>query len=380
MSAHPVLLAALLALVPVLGACEHPDPYRPLTVPDNPPLGAPPVRLTFNPEGDHWPAWLPDGSAIGYSYHPLERRDRDRCIAFIHPDGGRIFRQVCQHGDADKDSTNAVLDFGASPGGRIAVVAEAGDPLHTVPDWRYLYLGRLSDDGPVRALVHFPYITPSGRVHTSAAYLTWAGETTLAYLATYINYTPASINFPPDTVETGIELVRLDLSGDTAFARTIVPNTLGASSLARGPADTLYYTMGGDSRVFALSLGSGASSVVYDFGPLGIARDAHIEGGRLVAVVGGHVAYFFNPSFGISQQADSGGSIYSVTLPGGAPTPVVKIVPGKGIGLDAYRHASLAPSGRRVVAERFIMVQRVLRFTTDTVMNKQSDLWLFDVP
>ena len=50
------------------------------------------------------------------------------------------------------------------------------------------------------------------------------------------------------------------------------------------------------------------------------------------------------------------------------------------IGSRTYRHLALSPSGHRVVAEVYSLVERKLRFVTDTVVNKQANLWLFDVP
>jgi hypothetical protein len=217
-------------------------------------------------------------------------------------------------------------------------------------------------------------------VHFSASNLTWSGESTLVYLATIINYRPSAPEIPPDTEATGIELVRLTLRGDSVAARDIVPGTLGASSVAPGPGDTVYFTMGGDSRVFTLSTGSGQTGVFYDFDSLGIARDAQVAGGRLVAVVGGRVRFGFSASFGIPTQWDSGGSVLAVALPSGSPVELATITQAAAVGSRTYRHLALSPSGHRVVAEVYRMVERKLRFITDTVVNKQADLWLFDVP
>jgi len=371
--------ACLAGFVPLLGACEHPAPFAVRAPDDNPPGGSPPLRLTYNPEGDWFPAWLPDGSAIGYSWHPTENDEKDRCLAFIPPGGGRIIRQLCQKGDAEQDSSNAISTHGVSPGGRIALVSESGNPRLAFPDFRNLYLGHFGSDVLTRVAA-FPYITPSGRVHFSAANLTWSGESTLVYLATIINYKPSAPEIPPDTEATGVELVKLTLRGDSVAARDIVPGTLGASSVAPGPGDTVYFTMGGDSRVFTLSVGTGQTGVLYDFGALGIARDAQVAAGRLVAVVGGRVRFGFSESFGVPTQWDSGGVLTSVALPSGAPAALAAVTQANVVGSRTYRHLALSPSGHRVVAEVYRMVERKLRFITDTVVNKQADLWLFDVP
>jgi hypothetical protein len=226
----------------------------------------------------------------------------------------------------------------------------------------------------------FPYITPSGRVHFSATHLTWSGESTLVYVAEIINYKPSAPEIPPDTEATGVELVKLTFHGDSMVARDVLPATLGASSVSPGPGDTVYYTMGGDSRVLSLALGTGQSSVLYDFGALGIARDVQVAGGRVVAVVGGRVRFGFSADFGVVTQWDSGGAIMSATLPAATPVELASIAPVSRIGTHTYRHLALSPSGRSVVAEVYSMVERKLRFVTDTVVNKQANLWLFDVP
>jgi len=374
-----VLLVGVAVFAPLLGACEHPAPFAVREPEPNPVSAALPRRLTWNPEGDWFPRWLPDGSAIGYSYHPGENAEKDRCLAFIPPEGGRIFRQLCQKGTAEWDSSNAVSTHGVSPGGRVALVSESGNPRLAFPDFRNLYLGQYGSDS-LHRVMGFPYITPSGRVHFSASYLTWPNESTLVYLATIINYKPSAPEIPPDTEETGVELVMLSLRGDSVVARDVVPATLGASSVAPGPGDTVYYTMGGDSRVFALATRSGVSSVIYDFGVLGIARDAQVAGGRLVAVVGGRVQFGFSPFFGVPTQWDSGGAVIAVALPAATPVELAAIAPSSRIGSHTYRHLALSPSGHRVVAEVYGFVERKLRFITDTVVNKQADLWLFDVP
>jgi hypothetical protein len=138
--------------------------------------------------------------------------------------------------------------------------------------------------------------------------------------------------------------------------------------------------MGGDSRVFTLSTGTGQTSVLYDFGALGIARDAQVANGRLVAVVGGRVRFGFSPLLAIPTQWDSGGGVMAVTLPAGTPVVLASIALSSAIGTHTYRHLALAPSGHRVVAEVYSLVERNVRFITDTVVNKQADLWLFDVP
>ena len=65
-----------------------------------------------------------------------------------------------------------------------------------------------------------------------------------------------------------------DVSGASA-ALTALPNTDYASGVSVDPddPDVIYFTLGGDSRVYRQSLASGARSVLFDFGPGHIVRD-----------------------------------------------------------------------------------------------------------
>ncbi len=368
------LAAMALAVV----ACSHGDEFAAVPVEPSPVrTPAPPRQITFSREGDWAPVWLPDGSAIGYSYHVLERTDRDRCLGFLPPDGGRRVRSICVRGEREYDSLNVVSFHGVSPGGRLAVVVETGDPTLYAPAYRWLYLGPFDGSRPPRRVLAFPYLAPTGHVHYTAMNPTWVDEQTLVYLAGNINYIPGALGIPPDTVHMGVELVRLDLAGDSVAARTVIAGTVGTSSVTLGTQPgTVAFTVGGDAKVYQLDLASGQRTVLYDFGSLGIARDVGIGGGRLTAVVGGRVAYVpFDVIFGIPLQPDSGGPIYAVTLPAGQAN-VVASSPG----VLQYRRPALAPSGRVVVAEAYGFEVKNLGGVLRTVVGKEADLWEFDVP
>src|SRR5205807_1386879 len=74
--------------------------------------------------------------------------------------------------------------------------------------------------------------------------------TTIVYLAERVGYERPCQGCPIDTLRTGVDVVRLDLSSD-ATSLAAVPGTRFASAVARGEsADVIYYTLGGDSRVY----------------------------------------------------------------------------------------------------------------------------------
>jgi hypothetical protein len=369
---------AACALAVLLAACAHGDAFTPEVIPPNPITTAtPPRRLTFSPEGDWSPTWLPDGSAIGYSYHVLGRRDRDRCLGFLPPEGGRITRSICVRSSTDLDTANVASFHAVSPGGRLAIVADAGLTRLYAPVSRFLYLGSFDSGAALTPVIGFPTMATTGLVHYTAMNITWVSESTLVYLATFINYVEAKIGIPADTVHVGIEVVKLRLSGDHIVASQVIPNTLGVTSLCRGTrANTIAFTRGPSSAVYEMDLATLQVSQLYDFGALGIARDVQVSGGRLVAVVGGRVTYVpFDLVFGIPFLADSGGQVFAATLPAGAPVMIVDTV-----GSHQYRRPALAPSGRRVVLEEFGFEIKNIGGVFQTVVSKEADLWMFDVP
>ena len=91
-----------------------------------------------------------------------------------------------------------------------------------------------------------------------------------------------------------------------------------ASGVSPGASeDEVYYTLNGDSRVYRKQLSSGDVTVVHDFGAAGFARDVHVVGNRMAAVVGGRVAFApADPSLGPTQW-DSGGVVHVVNLQDG---------------------------------------------------------------
>lgn len=340
--------------------CTHDSPLRPASYTPNVPAGSGPlVRLTYNAGADLSPVWLPDGSGFLYTMERADRFDRDRCLALLPPSGGTIAREICDRTPAADDSVDAYSSPAVSLDGRLAYVRasaplDVGRPL--APRYHELVVATLAAPQQARVLQSLPYVGPSGRGHEEITQIRWVGDSTLVYVAQHVAYIPPCRGCPPDTLPSGLELVRFDFSGPVPIL-TMLPGSDQASSVAVAAPDTLYFTLNGDSRVYSLALSTDAVAVVHDFGLGGIARDVQVAGRRMFAVVGGNVSFFNDPAAGPIQQ-DAGGPLIQVDLDTGSET---LLAPGL-----SFRHPALAPTGSRLIGE--------------VVFGRTTDLWLVEAP
>jgi hypothetical protein len=363
------LIPAGMALL--AAACDHSSPFPP-----EPPAPAPPFtalfphRLTFNLGDDRTPTWLPDGSGIMYSSERQDRTDHDRCLAVLPPDGGTVQSRFCRVDPIHDDSTDLMEAPAVSRDGRIF--------FHQVVSWigqqklgaSALMLG--SADDPLRAapLRPLPYTAPNGRIHSSVRVPQWISGDSLVFLAEQLFYEGST--FFPDTFYTGLDVVLLDLSGATPVFN-VIPGTEYASSVSLSDEPgIMYYTLGGDSRVFRRALVSGDVAVVHDFGAGLVARDVQVSGTTLVAVVGRSVLYRFEDAHGYVQR-DEGGDLMFVDLGTGEAAH---------FSTDSvlFRHPAISPDGHRVVVE----VQPFAPVHADpesefNAPNHRADLWLFEL-
>ena len=140
----------------------------------------------------------------------------------------------------------------------------------------------------------------------------------------------------------------------------------------------IYYTLGGDTRVYRRVLASGDVSVVHDFGAAGITRDVHAAGNRLTAIVGGRTsASAWIRSWDRSSGTAAGSSTWWIS--GRERT-------SRSRGRGTFRHPSLAPTGDQLVAEGYPLIITDVPGTEpgtvrpDTIVARDSDLYLFTVP
>jgi len=327
-----------------------------------------PRRLTFNTGDDRTPAWLPDGSGIVYSTERQDRSDHDRCLAVLPAEGGTIRASYCQLNPIHDDST----DLMEAP----AVNSAGGLFFHRVVSWvgqqklgaSALMLG--TADQPIQAalLRPLPYTAPNGRLHSSVRLPQWIGEDSLVYLAEQLFYEGST--FYPDTFTTGLDIVLVDFSGG-APRFEVVPETDYASGLDVGDdAASLYYTLGGDSRVYRRDLPGGTVTTIYDFGSGNIVRDAQVRGRTLVAILGRSVLYRFEDAHGYVQR-DEGGDLVVVDLNTSQTTRF-------STDTVLFRHPVISPDGALVVVETqpydTVHHQPVSEYNAP---NHRADLWLF---
>jgi hypothetical protein len=345
-----------------LHACSHTEPATaPPQGTEQPFDSAPPVRLTFNAGPERGASWLPDGSGIVYSSQQLDRSDHDVCLAVLPPTGGSQRELVCDLSRTGADTTNAIETPAVAPDGRLAFLQLSSSIGGSNPILDQIVVAPALDAANAHKVQALPYTIPGETEHSGVAALAWIDSDRLVYVGQAVTYRSACSSCPLDTVATGVKVALLDVSQPGGMPAT-VPGTDLASGVSSGAsADEVFYTIGGDTRVFHRVLSSGEVSVVHDFGAAGIARDVRVVGRRLVAVVGGHVAFGVDPVVGPTQW-DSGGVIH-----------VVDLDTGTDHGLDTslfFRRPALSPGGDRVVAEGYPLI---IQFVPDPVEGQKPD-------
>jgi hypothetical protein len=380
----PRLVARVIRTAPlgVIGAlalhgCGHTEPATaPPQGTDQPFDSTPPVRLTLNAGPERGASWLPDGSGIVYSTQQLDRRDHDVCLAVLPPTGGSQRELICDLSSTGADTTNAVETPVVAPDGRLAFLQLSTSIGGSNPFLSQIVVAPALDAANAQRVQHLPYTVPGEVEHSSATALAWIDTERLVYVGQAVSYRPACSSCPPDTLATGVKVALLDLSQSGGLPAT-VPGTDLASGVSTGASpDEIYYTIGGDTRVFHQVLSSGEVSVAHDFGAAGIARDVRVAGRRLVAVVGGHVTFGVDPVLGPTQW-DSGGVLHLVDLDTGADQELRTSL--------YFRRPALSPAGDRVVAEGY---PAIIRFVPnppegerpDTAVGTTGDLFLLRVP
>ena len=332
-------------------------------------------QLTYNLGTDLTPGWRQDGSGLLYSTENLGQLDRDRCLGELGPAGGSLRLMLCGTTFNSRDSIDTYYEPAAGPGGDLLFLRETSAFHLAPPNGAALMLARGGDPRTATVVRPYPYAASSGLIHEGITNIRWLTDTRAVYLAQKVQYAAPCRGCALDTLRTGLELVEVDLSTATPTT-TVVPNTAEISSVAASDSpDLVYVTRNGDARVYRLSLSTGTLDIVHDFAAEGIARDVHVVGTMLYAVVGGRVSYGNDPSLG-NVQRDHAGHIWEVNLTNGSS-----------LRLDVdqrwFRRPAASPAGDRLVAEAFLTVVSSCAppiGCIDTTISRSADLWLFDLP
>jgi hypothetical protein len=370
---HFPTVTRLLALAAALG-CGHTEPFStPPIARDQPFDPTPPVRLTLNRGPDRRPAWLPDGSGILYSSQLVGTRESDVCLARVPPTGGSQRQFTCELTPNSINLTDALESAAPAADGRLAFFGATSNIGVASPTVQGIALGSVLEPATDHLLQSVPYTLPGGRLHTGVSQIRWLGVNRIVFLGEAVTvYRPCQF-CSLDTLRTGLDAVWLDVTETPATLHPIAGTDLASGVSPGGSEDEVYYTLNGDSRVYRKQLSSGDVTVVHDFGAAGFARDVHVVGNRMVAVVGGRVAFApADPSLGPTQW-DSGGVIHVVNLLDGDDTMID--APGPGLS----RRPQLSPSGSAVVAEVYPLLIG-LGPITDTTVSKVGDLFTFGQP
>jgi hypothetical protein len=360
-SVHPVLLLVALG-------CGHTEPFGAQRFDTDQPFNAtPPIRLTLNRGPDRRAAWLPDGSAILYSTQRSDSRDNDVCLAVLPPTGGRQLSLTCDLSPTGEQRTEAIESAAPASDGRLAFAAASSNIGAVFPETQGLVLGTLARPSVYQLLFSLPTTSASGRLAGGISQLRWLSQNRLVYLAELVATQRPCTGCELDTVRSGLEAnwLALDQLGGSP---QLVPGTDFASGVSPGASeDEVYYTLAGDPRVYRRKLSTGEVVVAHDFGAAGIARDVHVVGTHLAAVVGGRVTFTTDPSLG-PVQWDSGGTLHVVDLQNG-----VDVVPS---GPGVFRRPQLSPDGNQVVAEIYPLIITPNGVGADTTVARAGDLYL----
>ena len=259
----------------LLSACGHDEPFssgpNDATGPRQPGV---PARLTDNPGLDIHTSWLPDGSAILYTFETNPAQNSDQCLALLPKHGGARIREICNTSAGHIDSTEVYGPSAVSDSGLLAYVYTQSRPGRPVPSHHQLRVATLANPQTFTVVHPIPFSIDGFKIDTVLD-IHWLSEQRLVYLGVY---------GIPNTINNDNIVVLIDLQSPTSMS--VVPGTMSVTSLAVGSdPDAIVVKGRSDSRVYSLTLSSGDRTVLHDFAP-GFPGNIDVQMPRLVTVVG----------------------------------------------------------------------------------------------
>jgi hypothetical protein len=340
-----------MVLLAALAACGHTAPAT-FAGPDSLGPSSPglPRRLTFSLGDDRTPA-VTGGTLVFSRLEAADTGTRERCLAWLPVEGGRISRESCP--PAQQTPADTFVDTWLEPalapdGNRVAYVWQEGS-LVSVLGFRRARLvvapaTRAADtSGYAREI---SILTSSGMIANSAVALSWADSNTVRFLATYeyiFKVKGGGLERYTDTTFVPLALMELDVptgalrvapGGDSAVAYAPAPD--GGLWLVKSaaPATLMHRAPGADT---AVAVGS-YSAAVEDL--------AAVDGLAVAALAAGAGVEALDPVAGTRTT----------------------LGPFSG---RTHRVVAAPPPGRRVVIE-------VERDTTQ--FGAPANLWLLEIP
>lgn len=324
-------VACLAGGVAAVSACDHSAGWAARSFGTDVPLvPGNPARLTWNPNADHDPAWLPDGRGLMYTADTSTAGST--CLGILPPTGGRATWTWCRASRNDLDSVDAVSRASVSPSGRLVYLHQGKTRVQLSWGMGELVLASLDDPAHGVRIYGVPQagVLPP---HNGMTTPQWLDDRRFVYRADVDSSVRDCQSCPLVVRSVGLYVMLVDL-GPTPPSFTMVPGTLGASSVGTDGPDGIVYTLYADStHIFRRTLSTGDTTTLWDFGANVAPRDVQRAGSRLVAVAAGRLV-LLDPADGTSQEL--------AALP--------------------YGPLALAPDGRRLAAAL------------------GGDLWLFEVP
>lgn len=253
-----------LGLALFAGACAHSEPTGPADVPvaDGPLSTAAPTRLTFDPGMDQLSGLSPDGATLLYSFQPLGRADRDRCLAFL-PAAGGTREEYCENATTHQDLTDALEMPALGADGALLYAAYQSPIGAALPTSGELRLATRTAPGTARTLLAMP-TNVGGFGFDRIGTIRWVSPS-VVYLvvgSTQLTGSPISLT-DRDTLFAGVGILRGEI-GATSATFTAVPGTATATDFDFSPqGDSLYVTLRDDPSLYAMAIAGGARRTVF---------------------------------------------------------------------------------------------------------------------